>query len=187
MRVIEMGLAGLRLIETRIFRDDRGHFQESWSAARYAELGVPGPFVQDNVSCSRRNVLRGLHFQEPNAQGKLISVLQGTVWDVAVDLRMGSDTFGRWRGVELSAESGQQLFIPEGFAHGFVVLSETALFSYKCTEYYDPAAERTVIWNDSDLAIEWPVEEPILSGKDAAASTLRELMPEKLPQLAVAG
>jgi dTDP-4-dehydrorhamnose 3,5-epimerase len=176
VKIVEMELPGLRLIEAPVFRDERGHFQETWSEERYRDAGIPGPFVQDNVSCSREGVLRGLHFQEPFPQGKLISVQHGTIWDVAVDVRVGSETFGRWQGIEISAGSGRQVYIPEGFAHGFVVLSEFALFSYKCTEYYHPDAERTVRWNDPELAIEWPVREPILSPRDGAAPLLRELV-----------
>ena len=186
MKVIELDLPGLKLIETPVYRDERGHFQETWSEERYADVGVAGPFVQDNVSCSRRGVLRGLHFQEPFGQGKLVSVLHGHVWDVAVDVRVGSDSFGRWQAVEIAAESGRQLFVPEGFAHGFVVLSETAIFAYKCTEYYRADAERTILWNDPGLGIDWPVAEPILSARDAEAPRLRELRPECLPQLVAA-
>jgi len=177
MKVTETELPGVLLVEPRIFRDHRGFFFESWSAERYRQAGIPGPFVQDNVSRSSRGVLRGLHFQNPHPQGKLVTVLEGEVFDVAVDLRVGSPTFGKWAGYYLSAENGRQLYIPEGFAHGFVVTSEFAIFSYKCTEYYRPEADRSLRWNDPEIGIEWPVEEPILSPKDAAAPLLGELLP----------
>ncbi|HEY0022646.1 MAG TPA: dTDP-4-dehydrorhamnose 3,5-epimerase [Longimicrobium sp.] len=174
-------LAGVLLIEPKVFRDQRGWFAESWSEARYAEAGIAGPFVQDNVSCSRRGVLRGMHFQNPAPQGKLVSVPWGAVFDVAVDLRRGSLTFGQWLGVELSSENGRQLWVPMGFAHGFVVTSDTALFSYKCTAPYTPEAERTLRWDDPDVGIRWPVAAPpLLAPKDAAAPRLRDLPPEAL-------
>jgi dTDP-4-dehydrorhamnose 3,5-epimerase len=168
-------LSGVLLLEPRVFRDSRGFFAETWHRERYAQLGIGAHFVQDNVSFSRRGVLRGLHYQNPSAQGKLVSVLQGEVFDVAVDLRRGSPTFARWVGIELSAENLRQLWIPEGFAHGFVVTSETALFSYKCTEFYRPEHERSLRWNDPEIGIEWPVPEPVLSPKDAEAPLLREV------------
>lgn len=177
MKVQELTLPGLRLIEPRIFRDERGQFLETWNQLRYREAGLPRTFVQDNVSWSTRGVLRGLHYQEPHAQGKLVSVLRGEVWDVAVDIRTDSATFGQWMGVTLSAENGRQLYIPEGFAHGFVVLSDGALLSYKCTDYYHPETERTIRWNDPEIGIGWPVEDPILSAKDRAGEPLRSLMP----------
>lgn len=170
-----MSLPGVLLIETRIFRDQRGHFLESWNEQRYKEMGIEGPFVQDNISVSARGVLRGLHFQRPYPQAKLVSVLRGEVFDVAVDVRDGSDTFGEWVGAELSAENGRQMYIPEGFAHGFVVTSDFAIFSYKCSEYYHPEAEHTLLWSDSDLAIGWPTLCPVLSEKDRAGVRLRNL------------
>ena len=185
MKVEHLSLSGLILIEPRIFRDDRGHFLESWNQDRYEEAGIDAPFVQDNVSWSAKGVLRGLHFQEPHAQGKLISVLHGEVWDVAVDIRVGSETFGRWLGMTLSAENGRQLYIPEGFAHGFVVVSEGALFSYKCTEYYHPEAELAIRWDDPDLAIEWPVPDPVLSRKDRDGLRLRDVPEERRPHIAL--
>lgn len=178
MRATETDLPGVLLVETRTFVDHRGFFRESWSERRYAEAGLPGRFVQDNVSLSHRGVLRGLHFQEaPHAQGKLVSVLQGEIWDVAVDLRPESGSFGRWVGVPLSAEGGSQLFVPPGFAHGFVATSETALISYKCTAAYHPGSERTLLWNDPELGIEWPVRDPVLSDRDREGLPLRELRP----------
>jgi dTDP-4-dehydrorhamnose 3,5-epimerase len=169
------------ILEPKVFGDERGFFLETWNQARYAEAGLPLTFVQDNLSLSRRGVLRGLHFQNPNAQGKLVYVLQGEVFDVAVDIRLGSPTFGQVETVLLSAENKRQLFIPAGFAHGFCVTSETALFAYKCTELYDPKSEGSILWNDPALGIDWPVDSPELSAKDRAAMTLAEFPRERLP------
>lgn len=162
------------LVEPRVFGDDRGFFMELFHARRYADAGIPGPFVQDNYSRSARGILRGLHFQEPQAQGKLVQVLAGAVYDVAVDVRKGSPTFGKWVAVELSSDNRRQLWIPPGFAHGFCVLSESADFHYKCTTLYSPETERSVLWSDPDLAIPWPVREPVLSAKDARAPRLQD-------------
>jgi dTDP-4-dehydrorhamnose 3,5-epimerase len=172
MKVIPSELPEVLIIEPRMHGDARGFFYESFQAGRYAEVGVPGPFVQDNLSRSVRGTLRGLHFQEPRAQGKLVQVLRGSVFDVAVDVRRGSPTFGRWVAVELSEETLRQLWIPPGFAHGFCVLSESADFFYKCTELYTPEAERTIAWNDPAIGIRWPLSEPLLSSKDRMAPTL---------------
>jgi dTDP-4-dehydrorhamnose 3,5-epimerase len=180
--VLETPIDGVRIVQPAVFPDDRGYFLETWNRERYAQHGIPDTFVQDNVSLSRRGVLRGLHFQNPGAQGKLVSVLRGAVWDVAVDLRRGSHTFGRWVAEELTAENARQLWIPEGFAHGFVVLSDEALFSYKCTAPYRRDAERSLRWNDPDLAIHWPVRDPLVSPKDAAAPLLRDVPAEHLFQ-----
>ncbi|HEY0035220.1 MAG TPA: dTDP-4-dehydrorhamnose 3,5-epimerase [Longimicrobium sp.] len=182
MNVQETGLPGVLLVQPPVFRDARGFFRETWRADRYADIGITGPFVQDNVSLSARGVLRGLHFQEPGAQGKLVCVLRGEVWDVAVDVRVGSPTFGRWTGHFLSAENGCQLWIPEGFAHGFLVTSDEALFAYKCTAPYRPEAELTLLWNDPDVGIEWPAVEPLVSFKDERGVRLRDLPPERLPR-----
>ena len=168
-------IEGVVLIEPRVFRDPRGCFHEVWHGARYEAAGLPGLFVQDNVSWSRRNVLRGLHVQHPHSQGKLVHVLDGEVFDVAVDVRKGSPTFGRWFGCRLSADNGHQVYIAPGLAHGFCVLSASAVVSYKCTEYYHPEAELTIAWNDPEIGIEWPVDEPVLSAKDAGAQRLAEL------------
>jgi dTDP-4-dehydrorhamnose 3,5-epimerase len=157
----------LRLVPRR-FGDDRGYFFESFHAMRYATAGIPEIFVQDNVSRSRRSVLRGLHLQQPRAQGKLVSVLEGEVFDVAVDVRVGSPRFGRWVGEILSSNNGHQLWLPPGFAHGFLVLSEEALLIYKCTEYYDPASELSIRWDDPRIGIEWPTRNVTLSAKDEA-------------------
>ena len=182
MKVIETTLAGALIIEPKIFGDPRGYFMETFQAARYAEAGIPGPFVQDNLSFSRRGILRGLHVQNPRPQGKLVQVLQGEVFDVAVDIRVGSPTFGKWEGVVLSAENGRQFYVPAGFAHGFVVTSETALFAYKCTDYYAPESELSILWNDPDIAIAWPLTEPQLSAKDAVALRLSDIDPARLPK-----
>jgi dTDP-4-dehydrorhamnose 3,5-epimerase len=180
MNITPCDLPGLLVIEPKVFGDSRGFFLESWNERRYAELGIQERFVQDNFSFSRWGTLRGLHFQNPAAQGKLVSVLQGEVFDVAVDLRVGSPTFARWRGACLSDEDKRQFYIPSGFAHGFVVLSETALFHYKCTEFYSPESERAIRWNDPDLQIQWPIDSPVLSAKDAAAPLLRDLPKDHL-------
>ncbi|MBD3619184.1 MAG: dTDP-4-dehydrorhamnose 3,5-epimerase [Chromatiales bacterium] len=181
MQVKETKLPGVLLVEPAVFGDDRGFFMETYQAERYAEAGIPGPFVQDNLSFSQRGVLRGLHFQQPNAQGKLVYVLQGEVFDVAVDIRVGSPTFGQWVGYMLSAENKRQLWVPEGFAHGFCVTSDTALFAYKCTGYYAPDCEHSLLWNDAAIGIDWPVGSPSLSSKDGKARLLAEIPPEQLP------
>jgi dTDP-4-dehydrorhamnose 3,5-epimerase len=182
MRVIETRLPGVLILEPRVFRDERGHFAEMWQRERYREAGLDLNFVQDNVSVSHRGVLRGLHYQNPQPQGKLVSVLQGAVWDVAVDVRRGSPTFGQWVGVELSGENLRQLWIPEGFAHGFVVTGELAVFSYKCTAYYSPLHDRSLRWDDPRLGIEWPVHSPLLSPKDAQAPLLADTPEAYLPE-----
>jgi dTDP-4-dehydrorhamnose 3,5-epimerase len=173
VKVTETMLPGVLVIEPRVFSDDRGFFLETFASARYAEAGMP-PFVQDNFSRSKRGTLRGLHFQEPQAQGKLVQVLRGVVFDVAVDIRRGSPTFGRWFGLELSGDRPQQLWIPPGFAHGFCVTSDEADFHYKCTAPYAPAAERSIRWDDPTLKIDWPVAQPLLSPKDAVAPLLAD-------------
>ncbi|CAM3812246.1 dTDP-4-dehydrorhamnose 3,5-epimerase [Corallococcus sp. ZKHCc1 1396] len=174
MKVTPLELPEVLLLEPKVFGDDRGFFLESYNAKRYADAGIPGPFVQDNLSRSVKGTLRGLHFQEPNAQGKLVQCLAGAVWDVAVDVRRGSPTFGRWVAAELSFENKRQLWVPPGFAHGFCVLSDSADFFYKCTALYSPETERSVHWNDPDLAIPWPVSAPLLSGKDQQAPRLKD-------------
>jgi dTDP-4-dehydrorhamnose 3,5-epimerase len=180
MNVISCELAGLLVFEPKVFGDARGYFMESWNRRRYRECGLDAEFVQDNFSFSQRGVLRGLHFQKPNAQGKLVSVLQGEVFDVAVDIRRGSPTFRRWHGVKLCETSRRQFFIPPGFAHGFAVLSPTALFHYKCTDYYSPKDEVTIRWNDPEINIDWPLQAPSLSERDAKAPLLSDLPLEKL-------
>jgi dTDP-4-dehydrorhamnose 3,5-epimerase len=169
------------LLEPEVFVDERGYFLETYRARRYEEAGILGTFVQDNLTFSRRGVLRGLHLQWPRAQGKLIYVLDGEVFDVAVDLRRDSPTFRRWEGHLLSGANRRQIWIPPGFAHGFAVTGPQALVAYKCTEVYDPGCEMALRWDDPELGIEWPVPAPALSPKDASAPLLREIHPERLP------
>ncbi len=171
MTILTCDLPGLLIVEPKVMGDARGFFLELWHQQRYQEAGLEVGFVQDNLSRSRQGTLRGLHFQNPRAQGKLISVLEGEVFDVAVDLRRSSPTFGRWHGLRLSSDNHRQFFIPSGFAHGFQVLSETALFHYKCTAYYAPETELAVRWNDPDLAIQWPLPNPILSDQRPGRSS----------------
>ncbi len=181
MKVERAGIPDVLIIEPSVFGDARGFFMESYSRDRYAEAGLPSEFVQDNVSLSARGILRGLHLQHPNDQGKLCQVLDGEVFDVAVDVRVGSPTFGRWEGVTLSSDNKRQIYIPPGFAHGFCVLSERALFSYKCTDFYSQPSELGVAWDDPDVGIAWPIEAPQLSGKDAENPRLRDISKESLP------
>ncbi|MBA1247924.1 dTDP-4-dehydrorhamnose 3,5-epimerase [Pseudomonas luteola] len=176
MEVIDTIIADVKIIQPRVFGDSRGFFLETFQADRYAELaGITLPFVQDNHSRSTRGVLRGLHFQRSRPQGKLVRCVKGEVLDVAVDIRQDSPTFGRWVAEILSEDNKRQLWIPPGLAHGFVVLSETADFEYKCTDYYDPSAEGCLIWNDPDLGIDWRISDPQLSAKDAQGLRLVEL------------
>ena len=176
MNIVQTNLQDCLIIEPKVFGDKRGFFLETFHTSRYADFaGISLPFVQDNYSRSSKGVLRGLHFQKTKLQGKLVSVVRGEVYDVAVDIRKGSSTFGQWVGVILSEENKKQLWVPPGFAHGFVVLSEIADFEYKCTDYYDPSDEGSILWNDPDLAISWPVENPILSDKDINANKLADL------------
>ena len=173
MKISHSKLKGCVIIEPRVFGDDRGFFLETFQAARYKqEAGIDLPFVQDNHSRSARGVLRGLHFQKTKPQGKLVRVVRGEVYDVAVDIRKGSATFGEWEGVILSEDNKKQFWVPPGFAHGFVVLSATADFEYKCTDYYDPSDEGSILWSDPDLDIPWPIANPVLSAKDESAKRL---------------
>jgi dTDP-4-dehydrorhamnose 3,5-epimerase len=177
IHVIPTKLEGVVLIETDFVRDGRGFFMESYHHRNYAVQGIGDRFVQDNHSRSSINVLRGLHYQDMTApQAKVVRCIVGAIWDVAVDLRVGSPTFGQWVGVELTAENMRQLFIPVGFAHGFLARTEPAEILYKCTNYYAPSAEGTIAWNDPDLGIAWPVDEPILSPRDRAAMSLRHYL-----------
>lgn len=177
LKLTDTAFPDIKLISPQVFADERGCFMETFRAQRYTQLpGQNGPFVQDNFSRSVRGVLRGLHFQHPNGQGKLLRVVQGSVYDVTVDVRPGSPTFGQWQALTLSEENPQQLWIPPGYAHGFLVLSEQALVDYKCTAYYDPASEACLRWNDPNLGIDWPCDAPQLSGKDAQGKTLKELL-----------
>ena len=179
MIVTEGPIAGAKVIEPKVFGDARGFFLETFQADRYAEYGVDLPFVQDNHSRSQKGVLRGLHFQKTKPQGKLVRVVRGEVFDVAVDIRPDSPSFGQWQGVILSEDSMRQFWVPPGLAHGFVVLSESADFEYKCTDYYDPSDEGCLIWDDPTVAIDWPVQNPLLSEKDRLGLTLKELFPDE--------
>jgi dTDP-4-dehydrorhamnose 3,5-epimerase len=182
MQILSTELDGVVIIEPKVFGDPRGFFLESWNADRYRAAGLPGTMVQDNLSSSMQGVLRGLHYQYPEPQGKLVYVLAGAVFDVAVDIRVGSPSFGRWTGVELSAENKRQLFIPEGFAHGFCVTSDRALFAYKCTRPYRPQYDRGIAWNDPEIGVRWPLAAPHLSEKDAQAPRLRDVSADNLPR-----
>lgn len=173
MNFIKTQLPGVIIIEPEVFGDERGFFLESYQKERYQEAGIPLEFVQDNHSRSSQNVLRGLHFQVNKPQGKLVRVTQGEVYDVAVDINPDSPTFGQYFGAILSANNHKQMYVPPGYAHGFCVVSETADFQYKCTDYYDPADEAGIIWNDPDINIDWPVTEPRLSKKDQTSQTLK--------------
>ena len=181
MNAKETKLPGVLILEPDEFSDERGFFLETWKSTRYENIGIRGPFVQDNVSFSKKAVLRGLHFQYPQQQGKLVQVLSGRVVDVVVDISVGSPTFGRWVSEVLSDANHIQIYIPPGFAHGYCVTSKTAIFAYKCTDFYNPAAEAGIIWNDPDLNIDWPMKKPILSPKDANYPRLKDLPPDKLP------
>lgn len=175
---IETKIKDLYIIEPRVFGDDRGYFMETYSKRDFYEAGLTMEFVQDNESKSKKGVLRGMHFQTKNTQGKLVRVTQGSVYDVAVDLRKGSETYGKWEGILLTAENKRQFYVPEGFAHGFLVTSEEAVFNYKCTNFYSPEYDSGLLWNDKDVAIEWPldgIDEILLSEKDKVQKTLKEL------------
>ncbi len=174
MEIIQEPLPGLKVLKPTIFGDHRGYFYESYNKDKFAELGITDEFVQDNQSLSSTGVLRGLHFQTGNwAQGKLVRVVQGAVWDVAVDIRKGSPTYGKWFGIELTAENQLQFWVPVGFAHGFVTLKDNTLFCYKCTNVYNKASEGGIMYNDSDLNIDWNIENPILSAKDLENETFQ--------------
>lgn len=181
MRVTPQHFPEVLLIEPKIFRDRRGYFLEVFQARRYPEYGMPSDFVQDNFSYSLRGVVRGLHYQLRFPQGKLIMPLAGEIWDVVVDIRRGSPSFGKWLSVTLTAEPCRQLYVPPGFAHGFAVVSDVATVLYKCTDFYYPEDDCGIIWDDPDLAIPWPVAAPVLSDKDQQYSRLRHLPPEQLP------
>jgi dTDP-4-dehydrorhamnose 3,5-epimerase len=180
MNVVPGQINGLLVIEPKVFGDARGFFMETWNRRKYEEAGINVAFVQDNISVSRRGALRGLHFQNPNPQGKLVSVLQGEVLDVVVDIRRASSTFGKYEAVHLSDENKRQFYIPPGFAHGFLVLSDTAMFHYKCTDFYSPKDEMTILWNDPALGIKWPIPDPIISEKDAKGLLLKAVTQERL-------
>ena len=184
MQVETLEIPGLLVIQPSVYGDERGFFMESYSQDRYAAAGLPREFVQDNLSLSTRGILRGLHLQHPHGQGKLCSVLEGEVFDVAVDVRIGSPTFGQWEAVTLSAENKRQFYVPSGFAHGFCVMSERALFLYKCTDFYSAPNELGVAWNDPDIGITWPVDAPKLSTKDKGNPRLEDIPVEALPRYA---
>lgn len=181
MKVVPTDLPGVVVIEPVVFRDPRGFFVETYHSERYAAAGIDAVFVQDNHSRSERGTLRGLHAQQRFPQAKLVRVIEGEIWDVAVDIRVGSPTFGRHVAVTLSADDQRQIFVPTGFAHGFCVLSERAQVEYKCTDYYHPEDELRLLWSDPELAIAWPIAEPTLSEKDRSARTLAELR-DRLPR-----
>ncbi len=183
MKAHDTTLPGVILIETQSFDDQRGYFRENYQQKKFADLGINGTFVQDNLSRSKQGVLRGLHFQEPATQGKLIQVITGEIFDVAVDVRKGSPFFGQWLGINLSDQVGAMLWIPEGFAHGFVVLSDVANIIYKVTEFWSPEYEQVICWNDPAIGITWPIKNPILADKDTAAPSLADAptLPEYRP------
>ena len=181
MRILETGLDGVVIIEPQVHGDERGFFQESWKASIYGKHGLPVSFEQANLSRSAKGVLRGLHYQFNQPQGKLVSVLEGRIFDVAVDIRPGSASFAHWVGVELNADNHRQIYIPEGFAHGFMVLSGSALFHYHCTTEYAPQYDAAIAWNDPDIAVKWPSQPETVSAKDLAAPCLRDVPVERLP------
>ncbi|MEF2155267.1 dTDP-4-dehydrorhamnose 3,5-epimerase [Luteimonas sp. FXH3W] len=182
MNILKTSLDGCLVLEPHVFTDERGWFFESFNLDKTLALGSDVRFRQGNTSSSIRGALRGLHYQWPRPQGKLISVVRGEVWDVAVDIRRGSPQFGQWTAVVLSAENKRQLWIPEGFAHGFVTLSDTAVFTYLCTDTYQPQCDANVAWDDPELAIDWPLKDVLLSPKDAAAPRLVDIAADRLPE-----
>ena len=177
-------IEGVWIITPKVFRDARGYLMETFQQERFAADGITCAFVQDNLSYSTRNTLRGLHFQNPNGQAKLVQAVQGEIFDVAVDIRMGSPTFGQWFGIRLSSTNHRQLFIAAGLAHGFCVLSHEARVVYKCSAYYAPNDEGGILWSDPDIGIDWPVDKPRLSEKDQGYPQLRDVAPQKLPGMA---
>jgi dTDP-4-dehydrorhamnose 3,5-epimerase len=182
MKLIDIDIQGPKIIEPDIYPDARGFFCETYNQKRYAENGIDTIFVQDNLSSSKKGALRGLHYQFPHAQAKLVQVIQGEVLDVIVDIRQKSPTFGQWDGVVLSADNHRQFFVPQGFTHGYCVLSETAVFSYKCSDFYAPDCEKGILWCDPDIAIEWPIKNPILSDKDQEYPCLKDVDRIALPE-----
>jgi len=185
VKLIETGIPGLVVVEPVVYGDSRGFFMETWNSDRYGACGLPDRFVQSNISRSAAGVIRGLHYQNPCAQGKLVSVLEGRVYDVAVDIRSDSPTFRQWAGVELSASNHRQLYVPEGFAHGFCVLGESALLSYLCTTQFNAEYDAAIAWNDPDIGIEWPIEHQSLSERDRKAPRLRDVPVDCLPHFGV--
>lgn len=181
LKCTETSLPGVLVITPAVFPDERGFFLQTHHQGQYAELGIPGPFVQDNCSFSRRGTTRGLHYQLQHPQGKLVYVVTGEIFDVAVDIRQGSATFGQWVGVRLSASGHEQIYVPPGFAHGFAVLSESAHVIYKCTDLYTPGDDYGILWSDPAIGIDWPIDNPIVSEKDLANPTLADAPPAQLP------
>lgn len=181
MKILKTSLPGVLIIEPQIFEDRRGYFMETYHHNKYDEVGLNCNFVQDNLSCSVYGTLRGLHFQHPHGQAKLVQVMFGEVFDVAVDIRLSSPTFGQWIGEYLSDENRRQLFIPPGFAHGFYVVSDKAVFSYKCSDFYSPESEHGILWSDPHLGIDWPTNTPLLSDKDSKYSVLKDIPAKYLP------
>lgn len=179
MKIIETAIAGALIIEPKVFGDPRGFFMETWNAATFAEAGLEMKFVQDNHSRSQRGVLRGLHFQNPSPQGKLVRVTRGAVFDVVVDIRKSSPTFGQWIGIELSEENQRMLWVPEGFAHGFLTLEDNTDFVYKCTTLFAPENEHIIAWDDPTIGVDWPLDDitPLISEKDAAGMALADVTP----------
>ena len=182
MKISMLEMEGVCIVEPDVFPDGRGYFLETFQEKRYREIGIDVSFVQDNLSFSTKGTLRGLHFQHPHSQAKLVQVIQGEVLDVIVDIRRGSPTFGCWSGVRLSEENHRQLFAPEGFAHGYCVLSDTAVFVYKCSDFYTPECEKGVLCSDPDIGIDWPVKEPVLSEKDCGYPLLKDISKKDLPE-----
>lgn len=182
MKVVSTSFDGLFIIEPVVYSDARGFLLETWNQARYAAAGIPDSMVQDNLSRSAQGVLRGLHFQSPSAQAKLVTVISGEIFDVAVDIRRGSPTFAKWFGIRLASANQRQVYIPQGFAHGYCVLSESAIVSYKCSEAYRPEAEMAIVWNDPRLAIDWPITGPTVSPRDTAAARFDEIPLDRLPE-----
>jgi len=185
VKITATSLPGVMLIEPQVFADERGYFMETWKRSSYVEQGIDVDFSQTNLSQSTRGVLRGLHYQWPQPQAKLVQVLQGRVYDVAVDIRRGSPNYLKWVGMELSDENHHQLYIPEGFAHGFISLSETVLLAYACSREYLHTADAAIAWNDPAIAIEWPLESVSLSAKDTAAPNIVDIPPGKLPEMCI--
>lgn len=181
MKTIPTSIEGILIIEPDVYKDHRGFFMETYHQKRYHEAGMNPVFIQDNLSFSEKGTLRGLHYQIENPQAKLVQVISGEIYDVAVDIRHESPGFGRWVGIHLSDQNNRQLFIPEGFAHGFCVLSDTALFSYKCSRLYTPNDESGILWSDPDLKIDWPITSPTISDKDRRYPVLSEVKPNRLP------
>jgi len=181
VNIIRTSLEEVLIVEPGTYEDSRGYFMETYQDIRYRDSGITARFVQDNLSFSRKGVLRGLHYQYPHAQDKLVQVISGEIFDVAVDIRRGSPTYGQWTSAQLSDKNHRQLFVPVGFAHGFLVLSETAYVLYKCSDYYSPESEGGILWSDPDLAIHWPVSIPLVSPKDSSSAFLRDIPRNRLP------